>query len=188
MTLKQIEILNRCKELARGEFGRHESFGLAIEWILNNAKPGTMLVETGRTRSNGEGQSTVILAILAQEVGVPFVSIDFDPATVDIAKELLARHGVNDYTSHTMLVTADSTQTISNLSTPICFCYLDSAQSPQLELQEATALVAKMTKPAAILIDDCGESGGKSVLSVPFLEARGWKLVFAAFQRFLTLD
>ncbi len=184
MTPERIKILEHCKDLA-GKV-RRESFGLASEWILNNAKSPSILLETGRFRGNGEeGKSTLILAILAQVMDVSFLSVDFEAATVPLAKVLLDSNSMGSYASHTTLLTADSTQTISNLSVPVCFCYLDSAQSPQLELAEATALVDKMTKPGAILIDDCGESGGKSVLSVPFLKSRGWKLVFAEFQRFL---
>lgn len=189
--MQELEIFDRCQQLAGAT--RKESFGLAIEWILDNVGPNSpnLLVETGRVRGNGEGQSTVILAILANHLNVRFVSIDFNPATTDIAKLLLDRHNVVDWQSNTTLLVDDSTHAISQLSAPVSFCYLDSAQSPDLELKEATALVEKMTKPAAILIDDCGPGGGKSVQSVPFLESRGWKCVACGvnqFQRFLTLD
>ncbi len=184
MTPERIKILEHCKELA-GKV-RRESFGLAVEWILNNVKSPSILLETGRFRGNGdEGKSTLIFSILAQELGIQFISVDFNAATVPLAMGLFCDNGMGNWFENTSLITADSTQSISKLYLPIAFCYLDSAQSPQLELEEVTVLAGKMNTTAAILIDDCGESGGKSVLSVPFLQAHGWKLVFAEFQRFL---
>lgn len=181
-----MTILERIAELA--EPLRAPTFVKAAEFILSCANP--VIIETGSFRGEtGDGQSTVILALLAQEsVGI-FFSHELNAEHITKAKDWLTKQGFPDITT---FVAGDSIQTLKLLPEPVSFAYLDSydfeedkALVSQIhQLKEAMILLPKMAPRSAFLLDDCDLTlGGKGHLSAIWLLHKGYKEVATQYQR-----
>lgn len=199
--MQETELLEQVELLAGNT--RRKSFRLAAEFIIRHRL--RRIVETGCYRGhpaatpqahienrNHDGQSTVIFALLARELGCVFDSYDKDPNHVARARALLGLFGLQDSASFHV---GDSVDALSRRAEPIDFIYFDSfdhnPNNPlpcQLhQLAEVGAAFGKLQRPAGILLDDCKfETGGKAGLSDPFLRSRGWKLEFDGYQRLFT--
>lgn len=199
--MQETELLEQVELLAGNT--RQKSFRLAAEFIIRHKM--RRIVETGCFRGQPaattqahienrghDGQSTVIFALLARELGCVFDSYDKDPNHVARARELLSLFGLQDSANFHI---GDSVIALSQRSEPIDFIYFDSfdhnPNNPlpcQLhQLAEVGAAHGKLQRPAGILLDDCKfATGGKAGLSDPFLRSRGWKLEFDGYQRLFT--
>lgn len=183
------ELLDRIETLAGCQ--RNKTFRKAAEFILeHNCR---YIVETGCFRGNpADGQSTLILAMLAHELDGLVDSVDINSSSTDLARGLLAEHHLRH---RVRFSESDSVVALSHFSPPIRFCYLDSydheAKNPgpcqRHQLAELGAIYGKMVSPCAILLDDhVAETGGKTALSAAFLGDRGWKLEMEAYQMLWT--
>jgi SAM-dependent methyltransferase len=199
--MQEAELLEQVELLAGNT--RRKSFRLAAEFIIRHKL--RRIVETGCYRGHPaataqahlenrahDGQSTVIFALLARELGCVFDSYDKNPGHVARARDLLGMFGLQDSACFHV---GDSVAALSRRAEPIDFIYFDSFDhSPnnplpcQLhQLAEVGAALGKLQRPAGILLDDCKfATGGKAGLSDPFLRARGWKLEFDGYQRLFT--
>lgn len=179
-----MTLLERIAELA--EPLRAPTFVKAAEFILTLDNP--IIVETGCFRGcTGDGQSTLILALLAKEKGGTFLSFELNQEHIDEATKHLG-----ELASCVTFVKGDSAETLKQLSGVINFAYLDSydfeehkaldAQNHQVK--EVQILLPKMAQHSAILIDDCDlPLGGKGGLSIPLILEAGYKETATAYQR-----
>jgi hypothetical protein len=135
-------------------------------------------VETGCYRGiSGDGHSTLVLGILAQEFGGELWSYDIYQGAVDKAKELVAGFPVT-------VSCQDSVNAIRVFQPPIDVLYLDSYDYEEADpgpcqahqLLEAAAALPKMSQRSLILLDDCSlPGGGKARLSDILIRAMGWQ-------------
>jgi predicted O-methyltransferase YrrM len=183
---KSNSILDIIENLAGCQ--RDKSFRMAAEYaIAHNFRT---FIETGCYRGiDADGQSTVILALLAAssvEAGM-FLSHDIDPEHIKMARLKCAQKGLDP-----AFACGDSVAMLSKLVFTVDFAYLDSYDfdannhlpSQRHQLAEVGAILGKMAKPGLILLDDCDlPHGGKAGMSGPFLEERGWKCVYSAYQK-----
>lgn len=187
--LMNTELLDRIEELAGSQ--RAKTFRAAAEFILEHKC--RHLVETGSYRGNGgDGQSTLILALLAKEVGGDLISIDLNADPISQAGSLLSDHGLRDFVA---LRQSDSVIDLSSFTGDVNFAYLDSydheSENPgpcqRHQLAEVGAIIGKVVRPCAILLDDhIAETGGKTALSAAFLKDRGWTLAAEGYQLLYT--
>lgn len=183
--MTRTELLDHIEDLAGAH--RAVTFRAAAEFILRHDLQ--KLVETGTYRGLPEGNSTLILARLAEETGGLLVSYDIDPEAICQAEAMVLDHRVRSWVH---LVEGDSVTRLGARERPIQFAYLDSfdcgrgndsaAQCHQLA--EVGAILGKMDMPSAILLDDVDyPGGGKAALSAPFLESRGWRTLAKGYQQ-----
>jgi len=173
---------------------RAETFAAAAEFILRH-DPGC-IVETGCYRgSDCDGNSTLILALLAMEIGpdCQCYSVDISVEHIASAKKRLAEVGIASDT--VTFVESDSVAWLRKFNTQIGFAYLDSfdhdPNNPlpcqQHQLAEVTNCLPMMTTPAAFLLDDnVAETGGKTKLACAHLESLGWKKAAEGYQVLFT--
>lgn len=184
------QLLDRIEQLAGPQRGK--TFRKAAEFILeHNCR---RLVETGTYRGiPGDGQSTLILALLAKELAGELLSIELNSEPIAMAKTLLE---TNDLAQWVNLSQGDSVIGLSLQTEFIRFAYLDSydhdpsnpGPCQRHQLAEIGAIYGKMVAPCAILLDDnVPETGGKTALSAAFLKERGWTLAAEAYQLLWTL-
>jgi len=160
------------------------------------------LVEIGSTREKLPGQgSTAVLAELAAQLGLPFVTVDMDPANTDQARtDLAAFPGAR-------AVTGRGEEFLASFEEPIVAAYLDAfdiqhgahseyridryrrylgteitnAGSSAMHLACARALVPRMVDGGLIVIDDTWPDGtgyaGKGKEAVPALMDSGFRIV-----------
>lgn len=164
-------------------------------------RPGTV-IEIGTTREKLPGQgSTVILAGLAARLGLPFMTVDMDPANTEQALADLA--GIPGARA----VTAKGEDFIATIDQPILAAYLDAFDiqhgqhseyridryrqflgteitneaAAQMHLACAEALVPRLMPGGLIVIDDTWMEGerfaGKGGTAVPALLRRRFKIV-----------
>lgn len=181
-----MTLLERIAELA--EPLRAPTFVKAAEFILTLDNP--IIVETGCFRGcTGDGQSTLILALLAKEKNGELLSFELNIGHIEEAEKHLGELGYI-----VCFVQGDSADTLTRYSPDgIHFAYLDSydfeehkaldAQNHQVK--EVQILLPKMAQHSAILIDDCDlPLGGKGGLSIPLIIKAGYKETATAYQRF----
>lgn len=179
-------LLERIAELA--EALRAATFVKAAEFVLSVDRP--VIIETGSFRGcTGDGQSTVILAMLAKQQAGLFHSFELNQAHIDIAIQHLKEVGLEN---HVDFIQGDSCEKLKQLPDGITFAYLDSydyeeakaIDSQTHQLKEAEILLPKMAARSAFLLDDCDlPLGGKGGLSVPLILANGFKEVMSQYQR-----
>lgn len=172
---------------------RAPTFCDAAVWILVH-KPG-LIIETGCFRgSTCDGNSTLILANLAREIGATFKSIDIDPNHLEAAEAHIKENGLQ---GHATFIEADSINWLRNNRDPIGFAYYDSfdhdPNNPgpcQIhQLREVESGLECMTRVCAILMDDnVPGTGGKTRLSSVFLEACGWTKASTGYQLLYTRE
>lgn len=183
--MTNAELLTRIEHLAGSQ--RNHTFRLAADFALAHRM--VRFIETGCYRGiDADGQSTAILALLAKQTNGWAASYDIDAGHVELAKRKLEGHSLNWVEFNI----GDSVIQLSKRGAPIDFAYLDSfdfwadnpGPSQRHQLAEVGAILGKMNKPGLILLDDAGIAhGGKTGLSAPFLEERGWKLLASQYQR-----
>lgn len=165
---------------------RAKTFRAFAQFILSH-RP-RHIVETGTCRYPSDGQSTLILALLAQRVTANFMSIDINPDHIAGSKALLRSCGLEEFASW---AEADSVQMLRACPNQIGALYLDSfdhdASNPgpcqRHELAELGAVFGALTPTCAVLVDDhIPETGGKTALGSKFLEDRGFKQVASGYQ------
>lgn len=167
---------------------RNKTFARAAEFILTMQNP--TITETGCYRGAAcDGQSTLILAMMAQASKGTFFSFDLDIDHIKLAEELLLKHNLQESCEFSL---GDSITGLQDLNGPVHFAYLDScdfeenrpitAQAHQLA--EAAILLPKMAPRSAFLLDDCSiTDGGKAKLSSAAILASGYKETETAYQR-----
>jgi hypothetical protein len=160
------------------------------------------LIEIGSTREKLPGQgSTVVLAGLAQDLGLPFATVDMDPANTEQARiDLAAFPGAQ-------AITARGEEFLGSFEEPILAAYLDAFDiqhgqhsdyrveryreflgteitneaSSAMHLACATALLPRLADGGLIVIDDTWPEGdgyaGKGSTAVPALVADGFEIV-----------
>jgi glycosyltransferase involved in cell wall biosynthesis len=160
------------------------------------------LIEIGSTREKLPGQgSTVVLAGLARELGLPFVTVDMDPANTEQARADLAPFPGAE------AVTARGEEYLASFEHPVVAAYLDAFDiqhgqhsdyridryrqflgteitnegAGAMHLACAQALLPRLVDGGLIVIDDTWPEGdgyaGKGSLAVPALLAEGFKMV-----------
>lgn len=181
-----MTILDQVAKLA--EPLRAPTFVKAAEFILSMPNP--ILCETGCYRGGtADGQSTLILAMLANHTGGIFFSHELNQEHITKARAWLESNGMSNRTA---FLCGDSAETLKHLRDGIDFAYLDSydfeeakaldAQNHQLK--EAQILLPKMAPVSAFLLDDCAlPLGGKAGLSAPLILEHGYKEVMSQYQR-----
>lgn len=147
-----------------------------------------IIVETGTYRGiPADGYSTPIFAMLANELGASFFSVDNCQAHVDKSRECCGE--LSQYVTH---ICSDSLAFLSAFDSCIDVLYLDSYdysfESPQPsqlhQVAELGGAWSNLTDNSLILLDDCNiQGGGKAGLSDPFLKERGWHLVVDSYQK-----
>jgi predicted O-methyltransferase YrrM len=178
-----MNLIETIRQLAGPQ--RQSTFAqVAQAAIAINAKT---YVETGCYRGiNFDGQSTLILALLALETGGHLTAIDISADSIMRAAKLIA-----GYESRVSLVLADSLLGLQDIAWPIDVLYLDSydhdPRDPepcqQHQLAEAQITIPKMAERSIILLDDCNlDTGGKSKLSDPFIRESGFTQVAKEYQ------
>jgi len=169
--------------------------------VAAKAPPG-YLIEIGSTREKLPGQgSTVILARLAEKLGIPFVTVDMDPANTEQARADLAQQ------ARAKAVTARGEEFLASFEEPVLAAYLDAfdiqhgqhseyrvdryrqflgteitnAGAAAMHLRCAEALVPRLVEGGLIVIDDTWSEGdgyaGKGTTAVPALLASGFDIV-----------
>jgi hypothetical protein len=158
------------------------------------------LIEIGSTREKIKGQgSTVVLAKLARRLGLPFVTVDMDPAnTEQAATDIAAIRGAR-------AVTARGEDFLGSFRGSIVAAYLDAfdiqhgqhseyrvdryrrylgtditdAGSAAMHLACAQALIPRVVPGGLVVIDDTWAEGdgyaGKGSAAVPELLANGFR-------------
>jgi hypothetical protein len=149
------------------------------------------IVETGCIRGwAGDGQSTLIFAMLAARLGLEFST--YDSSDVHLKK---AREWLGPFAAYTNFNLGDSVGGLSAAVGVFDLVYLDSydydAANPrpcQLhQLAEVGAIYGKLTYRAVIMMDDADLSGGgKVAMSVDYLKNLHWKIVANEYQIILT--
>jgi hypothetical protein len=134
-------------------------------------------VETGCYRGTAsDGQSTIILGMLAQQCGGGVVSFDTYQGAVDKARALTAGYPVT-------VTCMDSVNGIRSVNFPIDVLYLDSYDYEEAnpgpcqahQLLETAAAIPKMSEKSIIFLDDCDlPNGGKAKLADVLIRAMGW--------------
>ena len=181
-------IVKNTKHVANVVVDRHISFSLIFDYLAKLGRP-PKIVETGCIRVDndwaGAGYSTFLFGLFAQRFGGTLLSIDLSPQHIEYAAGVCAA-----LPSVTMLC-SDSVKAIAEMPGPIDLFYLDSmdANIPGHEihgLNEAVQSVQKVAPDGLIVFDDTIKDGdrflGKGASAVPWLLARGWKIVFMGHQ------
>ncbi|HUG30650.1 MAG TPA: hypothetical protein VMQ65_09095 [Candidatus Limnocylindria bacterium] len=169
--------------------------------VASRARRGS-LVEIGSTREKLPGQgSTVVLAGLAAKLGLPFITVDMDPANTEQAQADLT-----DYPGAQAL-TARGEEFIATFGGPIVAAYLDAfdiqhgkhsayridryrrflgteitnAASSEMHLACAEALIPRLVPGGLVVIDDTWSEddgyAGKGSTAVPALLQRGFTII-----------
>ena len=153
------------------------------------AKP--LIVETGCIREwddwAGAGYFTYLAGFYAQQTGGRLDSVDLDGRHVSFARERCRWFPVNVHQ-------ADSVGWLRTQLRPIDVLYLDSLDTYEPGhaehcLAEVQAALPLLQERSIIVVDDCPRVGGlltgKGSLAVPWLLARGWRLLFDGYQQVL---
>lgn len=171
---------------------RKDTFGLMIEHFEKAAAIGlNQIIETGtaRMRGNwsGDGQSTLIWDWLAGEIdGAKVLSIDLNPAAVDVAKE---------QTKNVKFLVGDSIEKLSGQKATVLskvgLLYLDSLDfewgrgqvSAQHHLGELLAVWENLPSGCLIAVDDCHSPyQGKHVAVAHFMADKQIAPAFSGYQ------
>ena len=152
------------------------------------------IVETGTARGKEkiyymkprinwkDGMSTILFAEYSNLVQGTFWSCDIDNKNVFNAYKF-----TENFQYKVNFAVADSLIFLRDLSTKIDILYLDSLDgnisgSSEHQLKEAKLSINKLNENGLILLDD---KGGKTNLSIPYLNDNGWKIIFENEQQVL---
>jgi len=183
------QTIDLIKQLAGAQ--RADTFAKAAEFILTATGDGG-IVETGCYRGiPQDGQSTLILALLAGITKREFHAYDISAHSVQRAKTLIELHQGEQKPSEVVFHLGDSLEHLHDGPGEIKFAYLDSLDHDpnnpgpcqRHELAEIGAIYHRLADSCAILLDDCvPKTGGKTALGAAFLKDKGWKLVCEGYQ------
>lgn len=152
-----------------------------------------VIVETGCIRSSEDwsaGYSTYLLAAYLAGRGTGLLhSVDADPVHLDFA-----RHAVSPFGARISFHLADSAAWLRQFSGQIDVLYLDSRDSDEPgadshALAEVEAAFSRLTADSLVLIDDTVWSRGwqgSGAKAVPWLLARGWRILESGYQVLLS--
>ncbi len=178
--------------LSRGNV-RYDTFKMALRLIKQRNLD--TLVETGTSRfgkkgCEGDGGSTLIFSHFCAIYKKKFYSVDINQDYLDQA----FRASV-PFQRSVEFVCDDSIHFLSTFDGKIDFLYLDSFDyvyenpfpSQLHHLKEIQAAYDKLSPRAVVMIDDCNlPGGGKGLLVIEFLTARGWKILMSNYQVILS--
>jgi len=179
----------------------HELMARLLPGVAREVARGHV-IEIGSTREKLPGQgSTVVLAGMAQRLGLPFVTVDMDPANTEQAKADLAGFPGAE------ALTAKGEEYLASFDGPITAAYLDAfdiqhgmhsdarveryrqhlgteitnAAAAAMHLEAARALQPRLVPGGLVVIDDTWPDGagyaGKGSDAVPELVANGFTIV-----------
>lgn len=188
MTSEFLDAIERLAGTLRGK-----TFRAAARFVIEHKS--RALIETGCYRGDpADGQSTLVLALLAKEVEGYLDSYELNTDPINHAMRLVeSREGL--YPAFVQFHQGDSVNSLSERDHKIHFAYLDSYdyEEPNFgpcqrhQLAELGAIYGKMQSPCAILLDDyLPKTGGKTALSAAFLKDRGWTLAAQGYQLLFT--
>ncbi len=163
---------------------------------LLDARGATTLVETGTARlglakTKGDGASTIVFGLWAQQHRAHLHSVDIDPTAIAEARAAVATQNLSDAVS---FAAQDSVAFLSEFQTPVDFLYLDSYDydprdqavqkaSQEHHLQEFLAIESRLHDNSIVLIDDCAQpGGGKGKLVIEHMLTQGWRVVMDRYQ------
>jgi hypothetical protein len=177
------DLIDTIRQLAGPQ--RHTTFARASRAAM--ALGARRIVETGCYRGIPfDGQSTLIWALIARFTGGHATAIDISTGSIAKAAELLG-----ELKQYVTLVNADSLVALAGITEPIDVLYLDSYDHEESnplpcqehQLKEAQIAVPKMAERSIIMLDDCNmPSGGKALLSDPFIRESGFTQVAKEYQ------
>lgn len=160
-------------------------------------RKGKVMVETGTCRQAtlaqclGDGGSTFIFADFAARNGLTFYSVDIEPLCMEHAEAICTRDLPH---TNPRFYCEDSITFLENFDGPIDFLYLDSfdygwgnpGPCQEHQLREVKAALPHLSEKAVILLDDIDlPHRGKGGLTIPYLQANGWKLLQEHYQAVL---
>ncbi|OMJ76601.1 hypothetical protein SteCoe_24011 [Stentor coeruleus] len=186
-----IEIVLNSK-LSVHEF-RYEAYKSIIKYFTLNFPK--ILVETGTSRygekaCDVEGCSTLIFGHIAKYISAKLYSIDINEESRKGAQSI-----IDKYHENIELIDSESIDYLTHFDYGLIdFLYLDSQEfdvdvepSQKHYLKEISAAYPKLSKNAAVMIDDCGfHKIGNCDLVQEFLIERGWKIHFNEYLRIFT--
>lgn len=183
---------------------------LLIDHLVENYVPPDdhtpVLIEIGTTRETVAGQgSTEKLALLCQELGIEFVTVDMDPRNTRNARRMFQRHGMSF-----SAVTAKGEDYLAEYSGQIDYVFLDAydfdhgkhseirqgrykkflggrideEQCHKMHLACAKTLITNLSSNGLICFDDTwttadGNWTAKGTTAMPFLLEHGFVLIEA---------
>ena len=176
-------------------FGKRRDTLREVLRLLDERNAKTLL-ETGVARmglekSKGDGASTIVFGIWAQQNDAHLYSVDIDPDATKRAGAAVAELSLGDSVT---LVTSDSVAYLDDFTDSVDFLYLDSydyhktdtaiqTASQDHHLKEIKAIEGCLHDDTVILIDDCDmPNGGKGKLVIERLTAQGWKVHLSEYQ------
>lgn len=167
---------------------RAHTFACALE--LARANRSQCFVETGCYRGiPADGQSTLLFAMLAAELGGRLHSIDISQEHIDRAVALLPeelRSLVTFHCDDSLRVLGKLPENVVDLAYFDSYDYLpDNPQPAQIhQVAEFGAVYHKLSEKAIIICDDWmpSKGGGKPWLLYPLLKERGWNMVASGYQ------
>jgi hypothetical protein len=167
-------------------FGRVEGLKTALTMLHDIKSRGTVIVETGTTRGSlgggveGDGWATLLFGWYCKSYEGKITTIDIVPEAIEECKEI-----TKDYSDVISYRVGNSVEIIAkDLNEPIDLLYLDSANDPQITLNELKAAESKISNQTIIYIDDTSlakkRPGGvcKGILAHKYLFDKGWRIVF----------
>jgi predicted O-methyltransferase YrrM len=172
---------------------RHRSMDLMLRLLAERSST-PHVVETGCIRSEddfaGAGFSTYVFGAWLCERGGHLSSIDNDARHCTFARDWTRCFG-----AAVQVHLADSVEWFRASSEPIDLLYLDSLDADQARcaehgLAEIEAAYARLRPHALVACDDTvyqrGSFHGKGALLVPWLQQRGWSVLYSGHQTVLS--
>lgn len=178
------EFLRRVSGLAGSQ--RLDTFcalaRIALDRKLNR------IVETGCYRGiDADGNSTIILSMIAARLGGSLDSVDINPEHVEAAK----RHTPITEGPTLAFHLSDSVEYLHKRTKPVDVLYLDSLDfnpddpgpSQRHQLLELLAAEPLLSPASLVLLDDFAlKDRGKTLLSSERLRQGGWRLLASGYQ------
>jgi hypothetical protein len=167
--------------------GRSIGFSAIHSAIKRERMRALTIIETGTLRCDrsehiaGDGWSTIFFRTMIDSYGGALYSVDIDSKHIDTSKSVVEREFGN--LRNTYHCCQDSVSFLRAFDKPIDILYLDSLdyagddRAAKHQLAEIEAAFDKLSPRSIVLLDDICETiaHGKAALTIPFLEARGWK-------------
>lgn len=169
---------------------RQHSFDIVLREMCRRFDAKFRIVETGCIRAEedwaGAGFSTYLLGLFCMGRGGYLDSVDTSETNVAFARDWVGPFG-----AHVRLHLGAGADWLRANENPIAMLYCDSCDTTFPEhaavcLAEVEAGYAKLEQRALVVIDDTpwygGAFVGKGALAVPWLLARGWRVLYGGYQ------
>jgi hypothetical protein len=165
-------------------YGRTEGLKSALT-RLGQKKCSNFIVETGTTRGTlgggpeADGWATPLFGWYCKKFGGEVWTIDIESEAIEQCKSL-----TQEFSSVTRYFVGESNKVINTIEKHIDLLYLDSANDPNICLQELLAAEKNISSNTIIYIDDTSifkkRAGGvcKGVLAYDYLYKKGWDITF----------